>query len=217
MTEAMQTQVIDGIESDHKDAEKFDLADWLRNGGIKLPQETITIYTDMDNAYQRSLIENKRNDIIAEYTGNLGGVPEDATAELDAKYEALSEAFWAGRIEISMRGVGPAVLKSVARKAQKLKKEGSWDDETYGAYLDQEFIRKSIIAINIPAAKHTINEEMTREGVQEFLDGLPDSESNKVVAMANYLSYGIQLSDTRSDAGFPGGSAESGEEPAVQA
>lgn len=137
-------------------------------------------------------------------------------AEIDDLIPELREKLIDSRVLWYMRGVPPAMMKAVEKKITATIKSQDVEVQTdrRDTFRGVEMVRLATTRIEVPG-----QEDMNMVGtlahgdMAEILDNLPPTELEKVMTMAQFLTYAGILVDPKVDAGFPGRRDESPGEP----
>lgn len=221
----MELEELDKAVEAALDPDTFDLGEFLQNGGVTTPRETVVCYTDQDTGYQlmklnSELAELDRN---PEYKGLVSGVPEEVRGPLIEKQQKLAQKLVDSAMTFSLQMVPPTLWDSIqkktlamANKQAKAKDEPAPEVETPYDWQQVELVRYSIEKLEIPGKqlvkeRKAIGEPMfSHDSMRRALRNLQPNEAQKLRDAATVMLFGVPLSDQRIDAGFPGGTTDEG-------
>jgi len=198
-------EMTDQVEKAHDHA-VFNMAVYLRNGGVILPTDQVDVMTDVEAGYEIGKIEIEMDELTQQHKDSMAGVPQEEMDALEARKEVLAQRLWASRSTFYMRGVAPYAIAAMNRKIRAEAGKHKWDDHTIMEHSDMEILRKTIYKIQVGDQEDT--HVITNEEIFQIMDSLPYQEQEKIRNMATMLNYGVVLADKRADAGFPGGSPD---------
>lgn len=209
--------VTETVEQDHSEPKKFRVRDFIRNGGIKMPETKVDIFTDVDAGYQYDSAKAELDGLLNSYAKSMTGPPPEELEPLQELVKELADRIWDSRMIFHLRGLAPALVKAITKKGEAKDKEAAENGEPVGPsdhlWSDIEMLRKTVQAVEIPALGETElwgdgDKDIDHDYVKGVLNGLYLPESEKLMSMASVLALGVTLADRRADAGFLGGSAE---------
>jgi hypothetical protein len=206
VAEAQVAEVAAAVEADHAAPGKFSLKDHIKSGGIKMPRLDVTVFTDVEATWNYDQAKAKYDDLRNAHVGSMTGPPEEESAPLEAEMKECGERIWNSRIVFHMRGMAPKLTEATIRKSRI--EQPKRDAEEHWSWVNIEWARLSTASIEFMESGEVWDRTLTFEEMEELLTDLYRPEADNVVTMAQVLALGVTLSDRRSDAGFPGGSAE---------
>lgn len=186
------------------DRKKFNTVDYIKNGGVVLPERPIKLYLNVNACYRIVEIRDELAQLEAEWSGGITGAPDELVQPLKAEREELAELNEQTTLTVHLRGVHPAVDNLIKKRLKVGKKKNEIDEDFWEKYVG-EFLAKSIVSVERPNGEI---DDHAWEGAEviEFYNALPDGESNRLWALADSLCHGVPLASFVVDAGFPGGS-----------
>lgn len=224
LAESVIDRVDKSIAAQH-DPKKFRMAQWIRNGGISLARESVTVYTDMDAGWELMKLQSKITQLqdgieklTTDFKAHVEGPPAeelqpllDELADSKAQKETLAQRVVDTSITFHLRAISPAAEKALLKQSTAKVKAHKWSEDERVEWYAIELFRSMIVKMEL-ATGETDDSLQLHDDMAEIIESLPDTESAKLYQVAQVLMNAITLADKRESAGFLGGSADVGAE-----
>lgn len=171
------------------EADTFDVFEYF--SGASLPKDKVTIYRDIDAAYELSeLLQAEEDRKERAKTNDLGITDDDDfDDELEDKITELHQRLTGSGVTFYLQGIAPAARDALYKGLQAThpyKKGG--DNPEFNAAFNANIVAKSILRVE--NAKGAVDEKSwTPDRVTAFTAKLADSEQDKLLVAALKLAY----------------------------
>jgi hypothetical protein len=225
-------QALEDVVAETTDPKKFDLDKFIKAGAIALPTTTVDCLTDIEAGYEIAYVLNPQIDALRkQFDGTIAGEPDEEDPELKEltdRADELRQRIRDTRITFHLRGLVPAVAKIIEKKSTRESRKLEEDVEDSNIRQNLALLQATVTKIEFHKVGETVENLLTYDQTRDLVGSLPVDQANKLFDAMGVLIYGVVMSASTIDAGFPGraageagelpveaGAADSGEEPAA--
>jgi hypothetical protein len=179
-----------------KEAQKqgtFNLSEVIKGRGY--PSKDVTIYTDVDSAFQLIQLEERMKQVAL--------TDLELHSELEKQAEALAEIVQKSKLVFHMRGVNQGIVELVSNEADKLYPEDETGERADNWY---KFYTVSLVAHNlvkVTNADGLVDERVfTYDDILEIRNNIPVDSWQMIVSTMQQLTLAGGYFKGLTDAGF---------------